>query len=152
MVWDTAGQERLGGMRDGYYIQAHCAIMMFDVTSRTSYDRLEKWHRDLVRVCGNIPIVICGNKADSLFEAETFVKFYRQKQLMFFKISAKSNYNLDKPFLYLARQLLGDRKQEVAKHPSFPKLIMTAEQLSQLQEDLKAARACDLPPESDDDL
>lgn len=32
-VWDTAGQERFGGLRDGYYIQGQCAIIMFDVTS-----------------------------------------------------------------------------------------------------------------------
>ena len=31
--WDTAGQEKFGGLRDGYYIQAQCAIIMFDVTS-----------------------------------------------------------------------------------------------------------------------
>lgn len=33
-VWDTAGQEKFGGLRDGYYIQGQCAIIMFDVTSR----------------------------------------------------------------------------------------------------------------------
>ena len=33
-IWDTAGQEKFGGLRDGYYIQAQCAIIMFDVTSR----------------------------------------------------------------------------------------------------------------------
>lgn len=35
-VWDTAGQEKLSGLRDGYYINAHCAILMFDVGSRIS--------------------------------------------------------------------------------------------------------------------
>merc|ERR1712142_511870 len=29
-VWDTAGQEKFGCLRDGYYIQAQCAIIMFD--------------------------------------------------------------------------------------------------------------------------
>merc|ERR1712228_498227 len=29
--WDTAGQEKFGGLRDGYYIQGQCAIIMFDV-------------------------------------------------------------------------------------------------------------------------
>merc|ERR1711862_62173 len=31
--WDTAGQEKFGGLRDGYYINGHAAIIMFDVTS-----------------------------------------------------------------------------------------------------------------------
>ena len=27
-VWDTAGQEKFGGLRDGYYIQGQCGIIM----------------------------------------------------------------------------------------------------------------------------
>lgn len=37
---------------------------MFDVTSRITYKNVPNWHRDLVRVCENIPIVLCGNKVD----------------------------------------------------------------------------------------
>ena len=63
-VWDTAGQEKFGGLRDGYYIQGQCGIIMFDVTSRITYKNVPNWHRDLKRVCENIPIVLCGNKVD----------------------------------------------------------------------------------------
>ncbi|KAJ2838112.1 hypothetical protein FBU31_000995, partial [Coemansia sp. 'formosensis'] len=49
-TWDTAGQEKFGGLRDGYYIQGQCAIIMFDVTSRITYKNVPNWHRDLVRV------------------------------------------------------------------------------------------------------
>lgn len=45
-------------------IQGQCAIIMFDVTSRITYKNVPNWHRDLVRVCENIPIVLCGNKVD----------------------------------------------------------------------------------------
>ncbi len=43
-------------------IQGQCAIIMFDVTSRVTYKNVPNWHRDLVRVCENIPIVLTGNK------------------------------------------------------------------------------------------
>lgn len=43
--------------------QGQCAIMMFDVTSRITYRNIPNWHRDIVRVCENIPIVLVGNKA-----------------------------------------------------------------------------------------
>lgn len=36
--------------------------MMFDVTSRITYRNIPNWHRDIVRVCENIPIVLVGNK------------------------------------------------------------------------------------------
>jgi len=63
-VWDTAGQEKFGGLRDGYYIQGQCAIIMFDVTGRITYKNVPVWYRDLQRVCENIPIVLVGNKVD----------------------------------------------------------------------------------------
>ena len=36
----------------------------FDVTSRITYKSVPNWHRDMVRVCENIPIVLVGNKVD----------------------------------------------------------------------------------------
>jgi GTP-binding nuclear protein Ran len=46
-VWDTAGQEKFGGLRDGYYINGQCGIIMFDVTSRITYKNVPNWHRTL---------------------------------------------------------------------------------------------------------
>merc|ERR1711872_845470 len=103
---DTAGQEKFGGLRDGYYIQGQCAIIMFDVTSRVTYKNVPNWHRDLIRVCEGIPIVLCGNKVDvkeRKVKAKT-ITFHRKKNLQYYDISAKSNYNFEKPFLWLARR------------------------------------------------
>lgn len=50
-------------------IQGQCAIIMFDVTSRITYKNVPNWHRDLTRVCENIPIVLCGNKVRALCSA-----------------------------------------------------------------------------------
>ena len=37
---------------------------MFDLSAWDTYCNLAKWHKDLGKVCENIPIVIVGNKAD----------------------------------------------------------------------------------------
>jgi GTP-binding nuclear protein Ran len=66
---------------------------------------------DLVRVCENIPIVLCGNKVD-VKERKVKAKvitFHRKKNLQYYDISAKSNYNFEKPFLWLARKLVGNQ-------------------------------------------
>jgi GTP-binding nuclear protein Ran len=63
-IWDTACQERFAGLREGYYLEANCGIVVFDVTSPGSYRNVASWHRDLSRVCPNIPIVLVGNKID----------------------------------------------------------------------------------------
>ena len=100
-VWDTAGQEKLACLRDGYYIGAHCAIIMFDVCSRVTYKNVNKWYKELTRVCENIPIVLVGNKvdvADRKVKARQIL-FPRKHGIQYYDISAKSNYQFEKPFL-----------------------------------------------------
>jgi small GTP-binding protein len=63
-IWDTAGQEKLGKLRECYYIGADCAIIMFDLTTRTSYNNVPKWYKDLTKICEAIPIVLVGNKVN----------------------------------------------------------------------------------------
>ncbi|MCO5614269.1 hypothetical protein L7F22_068547 [Adiantum nelumboides] len=118
--WDIPGQEKFGGLRDGYYMHGQCAIIMFDVTSRLTYKNVPTWHRDFCRVCENSPIVLCGNKVDvknRQVKAKQ-VTFHRKKNLQYYEISAKSNYNIEKPILYLARKLAGDPNLHFVESPA----------------------------------
>merc|ERR1712091_754918 len=155
-VWDTAGQEKFGGLRDGYYIQGQCAIIMFDVTSRISYKNVGVWFRDLVRVCENIPIVLVGNKVD-VKERKVKVKqinFHRKKNLNYYDISAKSNFNYEKPFLSLAKKLVGDQHLIFVDTPALaPAEVMIDMQRQQaIQQELDAAANVPLEDDDDDDL
>ena len=92
-VWDTAGQSKFEGLRDGYYIGADCAIIMFDKTSMFTYKNVETWYGDLRRVCGDIPIVLCGSKSDLIgVFSPRLITFHFEKKLLYFDISAKSTY------------------------------------------------------------
>ena len=109
-VWDTAGQEKLGGLIDGYYIGGHCGIIMFDVCARITYSNVPKWYKDLTRVCENIPVVLVGNKVDvkdRKVKAKQ-ITFHRKKNLQYYDISAKSNYQFEKPFVWLLRRMTND--------------------------------------------
>ena len=44
--------------------RAQCAVTMLGVTLRVTYKNVPNRHRDLVRVCEHIPIMLCGNKVD----------------------------------------------------------------------------------------
>uniref|UniRef100_A0A1A9ZPR2 GTP-binding nuclear protein n=1 Tax=Glossina pallidipes TaxID=7398 RepID=A0A1A9ZPR2_GLOPL len=153
-IWDTAGQEKFGGLRDGYYVQAHCAILMFDTTSRVTYSNIPNWHRDLVRVCQNIPIVLCGNKVDikdRKVKAKNIV-FHRKKNLQYYDISAKSNYNFEKPFLWLARQLVGDPNLQFTAMPALlpPEIKMDNDWQQQVEKELQEAQKTALPDDDGD--
>ena len=47
-----------------FTLQTHCAIIMFDVTSKETYKNVKGWYGDISRLCDNIPIVLTGNKVD----------------------------------------------------------------------------------------
>ena len=66
ICWDTSGKEKFGGRCDSFYREAHCAIIMFDGTSRVTYKNMPIWRRDLVRVRENIPIVLDDDVHGSL--------------------------------------------------------------------------------------
>eukprot|EP00048_Salpingoeca_helianthica_P022345 m.17756 g.17756 ORF g.17756 m.17756 type:complete len:220 (+) comp7196_c0_seq1:54-713(+) len=154
-VWDTAGQEKFGGLRDGYYIQGKCAIIMFDVTARVTYKNVPNWHRDLVRVCENIPMVLCGNKVDMKDRAvkPKQIVFHRKKNLQYYDISAKSNYNYEKPFLWLARKLAGEASLEFVAMPALapPEVAMDPQAILEAQQQLQDAAAQALPDSDNED-
>jgi GTP-binding nuclear protein Ran len=153
-VWDTAGQEKFGGLRDGYYIQAQCAILMFDVTARVTYKNVPNWHRDLVRVCENIPIVLVGNKVDikdRRVKAKN-ITFHRKKNLQYYDISAKSNYNFEKPFLWLMRKLTNKADLHLTQAPALrpAEIIMDPAMIAAYEEELRRASQMALPDEDED--
>jgi GTP-binding nuclear protein Ran len=155
-VWDTAGQEKFGGLRDGYYIQGQCAIIMFDVTSRLTYKNVPNWHRDIVRVCENIPIVILGNKVDikdRKVKAKN-ITFHRKKNLQYYDISARSNYNFEKPFLYLAKKLVSDQRLEFVEAPALqpPELNVDLNDIEKWNREMEEAANTALPDGDDDDF
>jgi len=153
--WDTAGQEKFGGLRDGYYVGGKAAIIMFDVTSRITYKSVSVWHRDLTRVCENIPIVLCGNKVDVKDRKvkPKHIVFHRKKpNIQYYDISAKSNYNFEKPFLWITRKLTGNQNVKFVAEPALaPKdLNMDPKQVEEMNKQLKLAAEAPLP--DDDEL
>jgi len=152
--WDTAGQEKFGGLRDGYYIGGQAAIIMFDVTARVTYKSVPHWHKDLIRVCEGIPIVLVGNKVDVKDRKvkPNHIYFHRKKNLQYYDISAKSNYNFEKPFLYIARKLTGDPNVEFVNATALqpPEVVVDHKRLAEYESQLEAANKVALP--EDDDL
>lgn len=137
-----------------YSIGGHCAIIMFDLTSRITYRSVPNWHRDLIRVCDTIPIVLCGNKVD-VKERKVKPKqidFHRKKCLQYYDISAKSNYNYEKPFLWLARKLAGHEDLVFAAMPALVPVEFPIDPalLEEYEKELIEASRRPLPDEDDE--
>ena len=117
---------------------------------------MPNWHRDLTRVCEQIPIVLCGNKVD-IKDRKVKAKqitFHRKKNLQYFDISAKSNYKFEQPFLWLARKLVGDNKLQFVEAPALapPELNISAADAARYEQELNEAAAMPLPEDDDEEL
>lgn len=102
-VWDLAGAQKFAGLGEGYYHGADGLIAVHDLTEPATYEEALL----LLEKCPARARVLCGNKVD--LQAGDLIRATEAPAAPVprYMISARSNYNYEKPFLSLARQLTG---------------------------------------------
>lgn len=110
-IWDTAGQERFRSVTRSYYRGAAGALLVYDITSRESFNALTNWLSDAKALASpNIVIILCGNKVDLEADREvTFLeasRFAQENEMMFLETSALSGLNVEEAFLKCAKTIL----------------------------------------------
>ncbi|XP_011495864.1 PREDICTED: ras-related protein Rab-18-B [Ceratosolen solmsi marchali] len=94
-IWDTAGQERFRTLTPNYYRDGQGAILVYDVTDRSTFTKLEMWLNELYTYCNKTDIVkmVVGNKIDlpdrQVSTAEG-LQFARRHQTLYIESSAKT--------------------------------------------------------------
>ena len=110
-IWDSAGQENYRSITRSYYRNTSCALLVYDITSRRTFESLNNWLED-ARNFGNgaMRFVLVGNKADSEGERqvrrEEGEEFARANAMLFFEVSAKETLNVSKMFELLVENVL----------------------------------------------
>ena len=110
-LWDTAGQEKYKSMVSSYYRGANVALIVFDLTSRPSFDALPLWIENFYK---NGPeqknIILIGNKKDLVDDRQVTQEeaemFAETNNMIYFETSAKDGDNIDYVFNYAAEKLL----------------------------------------------
>nr|XP_040132937.1 ras-related protein Rab-4A isoform X2 [Ictidomys tridecemlineatus] len=110
-IWDTAGQERFRSVTRSYYRGAAGALLVYDITSRETYNALTNWLTDARMLASqSIVILLCGNKKDLDTDREvTFLeasRFAQENELMFLETSALTGENVEEAFVQCARKIL----------------------------------------------
>ena len=130
--------------------------MLFKSTGLSRGWYSKPWHSMQKDVYENIIIFLCGNKVDvkNRQVKSKQVTFHKKKNLQYYEISAKSNYNFEKPYLYLARKLSRDPNLHFVESPALapPKVQIDMATQLQYEADLAAAAAQPLPDNDDDAL
>ena len=65
-IHDTCGQERFNAITESYYKKGDGILLVFDITSQKSFDKIKDYYVANIREkCKkNIPIILLGNKTD----------------------------------------------------------------------------------------
>jgi len=128
-IWDTAGQERYHSLAPMYYRGAQAAVVVYDVTSKDSFDRAQRWISELRDQANrDIVIALAGNKVDLCHDdssqaegdqegaAETRTSrrqletddaqaYAQANDLIFYETSAKTGVCVHDLFLEIAHKL-----------------------------------------------
>ncbi|XP_075702525.1 ras-related protein Rab-37 isoform X1 [Rhinoderma darwinii] len=109
-IWDTAGQERFRSVTHAYYRDAQALLLLYDITSKTSFDNIRAWltevhefaHKDVV-------IMLLGNKCDvttgRVVRTEDGESLAKEYGIPFMETSAKTGVNVELAFMAIAREL-----------------------------------------------
>jgi len=109
-IWDTAGQENFRSITRAYYKNSVCALVVYDITNRDSFNNISNWVED----CKNqspktIFMVLVGNKSDlndkrviSVDEGKELAEKYN---MIFFETSAKTGENVELIFFKSAEEI-----------------------------------------------
>lgn len=97
-IWDTAGQERYRSLAPMYYRNGDCAVLVFDVNCRESYEKAKEYVKEMeVNNPGCLMTILLGNKCDMLKEkiCEFEIREYCDTiNAVYFQCSAKTNKNI----------------------------------------------------------
>lgn len=110
-IWDTAGQERFRTLTPSYYRGAQGVILVYDVTRRETFAKLDNWLNELDTYCTRNDLVkmLVGNKIDKEdreLEREEGLKFARKHSMLFIEASAKTRDGVQCAFEELVEKIL----------------------------------------------
>ncbi|ORX45291.1 hypothetical protein DM01DRAFT_1340105 [Hesseltinella vesiculosa] len=111
-IWDTAGQERFRTLTSSYYRGAQGVILVYDVSSRETFDALNTWWNEVNTYCSSPDVVkmIVGNKVDKessrVVTHQEGAAFARRLQTLFVECSAKTKVGVEEAFEELVTKII----------------------------------------------
>lgn len=103
-VWDTAGQENFRSITRAYYKNSVCAMVVYDITNRDSFQNVQTWIEDCKNQCPKtVFLVLVGNKSDleekRVVSYNEAIDLANKNGMLFFETSAKNGTNVEKVFI-----------------------------------------------------
>ncbi|MEE9377761.1 MAG: Rab family GTPase [Candidatus Lokiarchaeia archaeon] len=112
--WDIAGQDTFHFLRPAFYKASVAAIIVFSLEETDlgaeSFKHVPNWYNEIKKFCGDIPVVLFGNKVDLVDEKELddekVLKLKEKKDfLAYYQTSAKTGEKVEEAFKAIINEL-----------------------------------------------
>jgi small GTP-binding protein len=99
LFWDIAGQDNFNFLKPSFFKNSVAAIIVYSLEENKlgeeSFKHIHNWDNDIKEYCGDIPVVIIGNKVDLIdekkFDTSAIEKIIEEKNYLgYFITSAKT--------------------------------------------------------------
>ena len=109
-IWDTAGQENFRSITRAYYKNSVCAMVVYDITNKESFEHVLNWIQDIKdQSPKTVLIVLVGNKIDleenRAVSYDEGSEFAIKNGLIFEETSAKTGQGIEEIFLKSAKEI-----------------------------------------------
>jgi small GTP-binding protein len=121
-LWDIGAQQYFKRFRRIYYNGAEAAFIVFDITNRESFEKVQDWYKELNELIDetDIPIILVGNKDDlaeqrvvSTAEGEALAKSLSERGVEYIETSALTGSNVKDAFELIAyHYIIKSKKKE----------------------------------------
>jgi small GTP-binding protein len=110
VLWDLAGQAQFKRVRQSYLANAEAGILVYDVTRKDTFDKIENWFNEIKEVSKTISLILVANKIDLIesrvIPTEAGEGLAKNLNLSYIETSAKTGENINDAFKMLALQIL----------------------------------------------
>jgi len=120
-VWDTAGQESFRSITRSYYRTAAVALLVFDVTQRSTFEHLMQWSSEVLAYASpGVVMAVVASKIDLHEEREVFTEeaesFAATIGALYFETSAKDSSGVDDAFIDPCKAAIGRHSSATASN------------------------------------
>ncbi|MFX0002313.1 MAG: Rab family GTPase [Candidatus Hodarchaeota archaeon] len=112
--WDIAGQDTFHFLRPAFYKATIAVIIVYSLEEndlgRESFKHISAWHNEIKKFCGDIPVVLFGNKVDlvdeNTLDDDNALKFVEKHEILgYYRTSAKTGQGVNNAFQKIIREL-----------------------------------------------
>ncbi|KAG6513516.1 ras-related protein RABA5c-like [Zingiber officinale] len=124
-IWDTAGQDRFRAVTSAYYRGAFGALVVYDVSRRSTFDSVARWLDELNTYNSDSTVakMLVGNKCDLSAIREVSIeegkRFAETEGLFFMETSALNCTNVKTAFEIVIKEIYDNVSRRVLNSDSY---------------------------------